>query len=602
MKDTCNIYQKRIKKYGEINLKQKKTADIISNMRLGLFLLSIAVSVILWWYEFYFIFAACLLCFLVVFIYLIFLHNKILESVKYSSLVKEVNEMSLKRIQGQWGSFEDTGEEFIDINHKFSHDLDIFGKGSVFQYINTTKTAMGRQKLKKALTEMPENLNVIKQRQSAITELSTKLKMRQRLAAEGFIVKSIQKTEPFVDWVYERTPFFLKKEVVIVFRILPFLTVTGCYLGFVARLINIFIPVALLAFNLILLRLYRKRRTEILNTAENYKDNLEVFYKMLGVIEKNKFSSELLAFLKERLYNKEGLSASMQLKKLFKIADSISSRHAPFYIFINLLVLWDYQTLISLESWKEKSGAYVKDWIDSIGEFEYMSSLAVLSHDNPEWVLPDLYNKTPEVLAVNMGHPLIPKNRVCNNLTIDQNSSVLLITGSNMSGKSTLLRTVGINLVLAYAGTPVCADKFNCSLMEIYTCMRVSDNLEKSISSFYAELLRIKSIVEAVEEGKQLIFLLDEIFKGTNSLDRHTGARFLIKKLIKSTCVGLVSTHDLELESMEKETFRKVKNYHFSEYYKNNEIYFDYKLKPGVCPTRNARYLMRLAGIEIDEV
>lgn len=602
MNDICMKYQKRIKKYEEINLKQKKTADKISNLRLGLFLLSIVASIILWSIEFYFVFAACILCFVVGFIYLITLHNKILERVKYSSLLKEVNQVSLKRIQGQWGSFEDTGEEFIDIDHGFSYDLDVFGKGSVFQYINTTKTVMGRQKLKKVLTEIPESLDAIKQRQSAITELSAKLKMRQRLAAEGFVSKSVKETEPFVDWVYERMPFFQKKEVVIAFRVLPVLTVAGCYLGFVARFINIFIPVALLAFNLILLRINRKRRAEILNMAENYKDDLQVFYKILEVIEKNKFSSGYLSGLKGKLYNKEGLSASKQLKNLFKIADSISSRHAPFYILIDMLVLWDYQTLISLEAWKEKSGAYVKDWLDTIGEFEYLSSLSVLGHDNPDWVVPNIYNKTPEITAVNMGHPLILGNRVCNNLTINQTSRVLLITGSNMSGKSTLLRTVGINLVLAYAGTPVCADKFSCSLMEIYTCMRVSDNLEKSISSFYAELIRIKSIVEAVEGGKQLIFLLDEIFKGTNSLDRHTGARFLIKKLIKSTCIGLVSTHDLELESMEKETSEKVKNYHFTEYYKNNEICFDYKLKPGVCPTRNARYLMRLAGIEIDEL
>jgi len=199
-----------------------------------------------------------------------------------------------------------------------------------------------------------------------------------------------------------------------------------------------------------------------------------------------------------------------------------------------------------------------------------------------------------------MGHPLLINTCVANSLKFEPPENILLITGSNMSGKSTLLRTVGINLVLAYAGGNVCAKTFKCSIMDIYTCMRVNDDLEKNISSFYAELLRIKMIVNAVEEGQTVFFLLDEIFKGTNSIDRHTGAKALIMKLSKAKVLGLVSTHDLELGDLEKES-NKVKNYHFQESYKDNEIYFDYKLRPGVSTTRNAAFLMKMAGIEFSE-
>lgn len=599
---TAQKYEKRKQRYSGLNLKQVKTADRISNIRLVVFVAGIIGLIFLYITKNYYLFSALFLVSLILFIYLIYIHDRVIKKIKYSSILTEINEVSKQRVQGQWSSFDDTGDEFSDNNHPYSYDLDIFGKGSVFQWTNTTKTSMGRQKLKKALSGTAESPERIKRLQDAITELSGKLKMRQRLIAEGLIVQSVQKTEPFLEWIDERTPFYLKKEVKVLLKALPLLTITSCYFGFMSHDIPGVIPVFLLAGQYILLRIGKKRRVRLFQMAEQYKDDIRIFDRMLRLLEKHKFSSEYLSGLKAKLYNQDDHSASRQIHQLFKIVDSISNRHASFYFLINLAILWDYQSLTALEAWKVRSGVYMKDWIDTLGEFEMLSSLAVLKHDHPDWVMPEVGAGVPEICVVNMGHPLIEQHRVCNDLAIKQSSMVLLITGSNMSGKSTLLRTVGINLVLAYAGAPVCASKFSCNMMEIYTCMRVSDNLGKSISSFYAELLRIKEIVTAVKEGKQLIFLLDEIFKGTNSLDRHTGAMHLIKKLIQSTCIGMVSTHDLELESLESETAGKVKNFHFTEYYENDEIHFDYKLKPGICPTRNARYLMKLAGIEFDEV
>ncbi|MBA8788538.1 MutS-related protein [Clostridium saccharobutylicum] len=189
---------------------------------------------------------------------------------------------------------------------------------------------------------------------------------------------------------------------------------------------------------------------------------------------------------------------------------------------------------------------------------------------------------------------------MCNNINVEDPYQIILITGSNMSGKSTFLRTIGINIVLAYAGAPVCADQFCCNIMELYTCMKISDNLGESISSFYAEILRIKNIVKASKNSENILFLLDEIFKGTNSIDRITGARILMRQLCRNGNLGFVSTHDLELSEMEKQMNSKIKNYHFSEYYIDNRINFDYKLKKGVSTTRNAIYLMKLAGIDIE--
>jgi DNA mismatch repair ATPase MutS len=321
---------------------------------------------------------------------------------------------------------------------------------------------------------------------------------------------------------------------------------------------------------------------------------------MMKRFEKHNFKSSHIKKIKDGIKNKKGLEVFKQIDKLSSIIDSISNRRNLFYAFFNILALWDFQNIIALERWKQKSGHLLKKWFDALGKIEALASLAVIRFENPEWVMPSICEENETILAAkDIGHPLLTGKRIYNDFTIDNKIKVLLITGSNMSGKSTLLRTAGINLVLAYAGAPVCARWFQASLMEINTCMRVSDNLGENISSFYAEILRIKKIVTEADTGRRVFFLLDEIFKGTNSLDRHTGAKVLINKLCLTNSIGLVSTHDLELCELEREN-DKIINYHFQEYYKDGRIYFDYKLRPGPSTTRNARYLMHLAGIDVD--
>jgi DNA mismatch repair ATPase MutS len=252
-----------------------------------------------------------------------------------------------------------------------------------------------------------------------------------------------------------------------------------------------------------------------------------------------------------------------------------------------------------LNRWKNNSGENLKQWLSVIGKLEALSSLAVINFDNPKWTTPQ-FTEGKVIKGEKLAHPLITNNRISNYIDINEYSPVLLITGSNMAGKSTYLRTVGINLLLAYTGASVCASSFTCPLLNIYSCMRISDDIDQNISSFYGEIIRIKKIIDAVKRNEKVFFLLDEIFKGTNSIDRHTGAISLVNKLEKVGAVGLVSTHDLELAELEKTSKGKIKNYHFEEYYKDNKIYFDYKLKKGVCTTRNASYLMKMAGLEVE--
>ena len=275
-------------------------------------------------------------------------------------------------------------------------------------------------------------------------------------------------------------------------------------------------------------------------------------------------------------------------------------RHSQLYLIINILLLWDYRCLAAIEKWRTDSGVYLEDWIAVLAELEALASLAIISYDHPDWTQPQLYNDQPRLFASQIGHPLLSEDRVSNDIGTMRKGQVYLITGSNMSGKSTLLRTVGINLVLAYAGAPVCAKEFHCSIFNIYTSMRIRDDLRSNISSFYAELLRIKKMIDAAKRGESVFFLLDEIFRGTNSRDRHAGARVLVKQLSDEGAVGFVSTHDVELGNLADEN-NKIKNYHFREEYIEGQLHFDYKLRSGISNTRNAVYLMKMAGITVPD-
>jgi len=529
-------------------------------------------------------------------------HNKVQQHQKYAAILEDMNDQALWRLDQRWYSFGDTGEEFKDEAHPFSSDLDIFGKSSLFQWINGCHTFLGRKGLAALLTSPPDSVTQIAKRQEAIAELATDLKWRQWLVAYGIrIGDKIQDPDSLVQWAQEWNPFFRIKAVIYSIQTLSVFTFALLALFFITHRIPFYLPFGAILLQYILLKIHAKQRKKVLNTVFYYRKNLELYQELLEHIEKKHFTTEFLSNLKTRLLNKQRKTAGIQLGRLVKIADQIGTREHALYGIFNTLTMWDYHCLIALESWKEKSGQNLGKWVETIGDFEALASLATLNYDHPDWATPQIIDGPPGYTAKGLGHPLLGVAiRKGNDLLIEDQTQVLLITGSNMSGKSTFLRTTGINLVLAYAGAPVCAKSLICSRMNIYSCMRVSDNLEKSISTFYAELLRIKMLVEATGDKKPTFFLLDEIFKGTNSRDRHTGAKVLIKKLIMNKAIGLVSTHDLELGELAQEC-KQVKNYHFQEFFREGQLCFDYNLRPGVSTTRNALYLMRAAGIDIDE-
>lgn len=600
MKGSKDQYEKRKKYYASQLEKLTRMINQLSNVRLVTFLAGCVLAVFLYMTQRSSLGLGMLIVTLVSFVGLVLWHQKLRSQQNYIRVLYENHDQALKRLEGHWKSFTDDGEDFKDPAHPYSEDLDLFGSGSLFQWINIAKTFKGREKLKEVLTEPPEGIGTIQKRQEAIMELARNLAWRQRFLAEARMTKRpLNSPKLIIEWAKTYDPTYLGSGVMIITRALPIITSAFLLFYLLTSRVSFWFPLTGLVIQSIIL-FVGKQRGKALNAVYTYKDNIKIYEKMLERFEKRTFQSDYLQALKKGLYDRDGKTAFEQIRKLSGLAELIANRGNAMFLMINILTLWDIQCMIALESWKEKSGRSLGRWVDTIAELEALSSLAIIHWDHPAWGFPEITAESSGIVAVKMGHPLL-ESSVCNDLSMEKGSGILLITGSNMSGKSTLLRTAGINLVLAYAGAPVCAHRFSCSMLQIYTCMRVSDNLGENISSFYAELLRIKQIVSASKTEGKIFFLLDEIFKGTNSQDRHAGAKVLIRQLSKVGAMGMVSTHDLELGDLERESGRRIRNYHFREYYKNDEIHFDYKLRSGISTTRNAMYLIKMAGIDVDD-
>ncbi len=532
---------------------------------------------------------------LIIFIKLVIYHRCLIEKNEKNELFILINNTGLKRISNKFNDFEDDGKEYLSDNHEFAQDLDIFGPNSLFQCINTTVTKGGRERLKDILLLKDEiNKDLIYERQEAVKELGEKGELRQNLFVEGKYRgnKDIDVNE-FIFWLRDNSKYNnIRIIIAVIFIIVTAICGFLCIIGVLPEsfiLLN-------LAVNFIAMKVLNRGMEYEMQILSRIKYSMETFSRILTLIDKEEFKCDYLRKLTQKIRDK---SASKEIKDLFKILDWIGdSQGNAYYLILNIILFLDVFLMKNIYKWKEKNKEYVEEWIKVISEIDALSSIANIPFDNEDYAYPHI-DENITVDGKNIGHPLIGHRCIKNNFSLKDNEKVALITGSNMSGKSTFLRTIGINLLLAYIGAPVCAEEFSCKIMKIYTCMRTKDNLEESISSFYAEILRIKQLINDCKNNNNVFFLLDEIFKGTNSADRYTGAEMLIKQLIKYGGIGFVSTHDFQLCHMEEEK-QEIVNYNFREYYEDNKIKFDYKIRRGPSTTRNAIHLMKLAGIEFE--
>lgn len=599
-----NTYTNRIKHYNKFSEKLQKYYAVISCLRGISFVLLIVTYLTGHHLEpsgFYF---SLSIIFLFIFITGIIVHNKLSPVIKKVKTLLTINQEGLLRIQNNWVDFPLTGDEFLDSSLPHLTDLNILGKNSLFQMIQLTATWHGAKRLAEWLS-FCKDYSAIPHRQKAVKEIRSRISMRQHFLMEGRILGKLIKPDRFLEWV--KRPSFLtnNKWVVVLQRILVLSTLflMGAYyfLG-----IPPFWLVGVLIQMIVFLVTLKKCRDHYMPALN--RDSVFLSYgKMFKLLEGETFETEYLKNMKSKLKINNQL-ISWQMKKLQSINSSLCLCYSLLYFPINILLLWDIHFLYKLEQWKEDMGSLIEPLFDVLGEMEALSSMAGFSHDNPKYVFPIIGHEEIPLLAEDMGHPLIPeRERVCNSFQIPSEGFLGLITGSNMSGKSTFIRTIGINLTLAFAGATVVAQKFIARPCVVMTCIGTQDSLSDHISHFYAEVKRIKTIFNAVypQGGQQpyipICYFIDEIFSGTNTKERFIASEGIILKLAESKSYGLLTTHDLELAVLESKS-HNINNYHFQDGIdENDKMYFSYQINNGVVRSTNALKILKIEGLDFCE-
>ncbi len=535
------------------------------------------------------------------FVYLILLkwHNQLKSQFSLQEMMATINAEELKRLSLELKNFDD-GHEFFNAQHPYHIDLDIFGKHSIFQLMNRTSTHYGRVLLARWLSTHAKK-EEINHRQEAVKELSEAIDFRQNFEALG---RNQGKQEPkaiedLMAWAKSEKQFKSLLVYKVLLLVMPMGMLTAVVLSY-WEIIQVGVPILLGFLHFALLATVFQPITAAQKATEKGLKSLSALKWQMQKVEKQTFKSALLNGLQMDLKH-DTESATEAIRKLESILLNLQNRKNMLYIIFNLLLLTDFYWYLKLAKWQSQNRLTLKKWFDIMGTFDALCSVAGFSYLNPEYAYPKITSKPYVLDADHLGHPLIAEHeRVTNAFDFSGKGAICLITGSNMSGKSTFLRTVGLNAVLALMGAPVCAKSLKISPLKVFTSMRSQDDLEESVSSFYAELKRLKSLIQQMDDEIPTLFMIDEVLKGTNSEDRHKGAKALMKQLHRAPSFGLLSTHDIVLSKMTIE-LPSVKNFSFNSTVTGDEIEFDYRLTSGICKGFNASKLMQLMGIEITE-
>lgn len=594
-----NYYDKRRQEFLVKQGASKKEANLYSIFRGIAFLLSVALLITYFQIQNngFLIFS---MCSGIGFYFLVLHHRKLESMVKYYGAIVEINLKEAKRQQLELSEFA-TGEEYLENDHPYQNDLDILGQSSLFQLINRCQIRESSERLSTWLSHPAEEATIL-DRQEAVKELaampewnqdfmatiklqlSEKEKRAPSVSHEHISAWTSKAIEPIRSHVWKWTAILLSI-VFMVAGVLVFMDQFPYQILYLPAILN----VIFLSFGL-------RRLKQIITGIDNSHYLIASYEKAISLLEKSDFSSKRLLLLRNNLL--DGSSpASKSIARLALLTNRIASRSNMLYALLDIPLLLDIHLLSDLFQWKKDHKDDIDVWFDTIHELECLISLGCFAHANPQYQFPKVSSKAFQFTAKDLGHPLIPeKESVANDYFIDGEGKTDIITGSNMSGKSTFQRTVGVNMVLAQSGAPVNASSLTMGTTAIFTSMRTRDNLAENTSSFYAELKRIRQLLDTIEQNTSTFFLLDEILKGTNSEDRHRGAIALVKKLTKKKAFGMISTHDLTLSNLEQSE-KNVRNYSFNSSIEGDEILFDYQLTPGPCRSFNASKLMEKMGI-----
>lgn len=572
----------------------------ISSIRILLFVAAIA-GVIYFWDAGWMAIAACTVATMLPFLVLVKHHNRLFYKKEYLEKKIEINQQELRGMDYDVSAF-DSGEEFIDPAHLYTYDLDVFGDRSLFQTINRTSTGLGKNQLAAWLSNHLQSKEEIEQRQSAVAELAPEFKFRQKFRILGLLHKgkAADKKE-IIDWALSPSYYRSKR----LLRLLPGLVLATNIVLAVLAVLNVvtFSVVGIVFTGFFLAGLgFSKGITKVQTLYGKKMQILGTYAKLIQLIEDKEVETPVLKEVKALLGSNKK-AASQAVKRLSDLMNALDRRNNMLMLFVlNGLKFWELEQIMKIEAWKEECSSNLPQWLDAIERMDALCSLATFAYNNPDFVQPQIADKPFSLEAKQLGHPLMNRAKcVRNDVEMTKRPYFIIITGANMAGKSTYLRTIGINYLLACIGAPVFARQMSLYPATLITSLRTSDSLTDNESYFFAELKRLKLIIDKLNAGQELFIILDEILKGTNSIDKQKGSIALITQFMQLQANGIIATHDLLLGKLVDEFPHDISNYRFEADITNNELTFSYKLRPGVAQNMNACFLMKKMGIAVAE-
>ena len=603
--DPRAVYEQRLDQRRATLADEERRDSTVSNWRLAVFLSAVVLAVFVFVLDW--LHPAWLGVPLAAFGVLVVLHDRVVRRRDLAQDAVKYYEHALSRLDNSWIGNGNQTADFVGEDHPYAADLDLFGEGSLFELLCTARTRAGEQTLARWLTE-PAPFEEVRQRQEAVEDLRLRLDLREDLALLGGGVRSEVSPETLAQWG-TAAPVFSPDRVVFI-RLAAWILGVITPTALLAWGISTFVPSFPLAVSIVpflglalvewlIYKLYNKQVQQVMLTTDRPERDLRVLAVVLARLESESFSAPRLTALQEEL-RVEGQTAAQAIERLARLVMWLDSQRNAFFAPLGLMLMWGIHFTLRIEDWRRQAGGKIPGWLDAVSELEALCSLAGYAYDHPRDPFPELADKGPVLVAEGLGHPLLrDEDCVRNSLALGRGEvQILIVSGSNMSGKTTLMRFVGVNAVLAQAGAPVRATSLRLSPLSIGATIRIQDSLLAGRSRFYEEIKRLKQLMSLAEQDRPLLFLMDEVLHGTNSHDRRIGAAALLRQFLDAGALGLVTTHDLALAETE-EGLEQIRNMHFVDHVKDGELIFDYKLRPGVVQRSNAIELMRAVGLDV---
>lgn len=589
-----------------------KQSNRIGWLRVAIFFTGTLLSIVAYFLQGWWLLLICLVITLIIFNIVAYIHARINRSITRHKIWLHIKSTHVARMKLDWSEIPVAQSSEPQTDHPFAVDLDITGKHSLHRLVNTAISSEGSQRLQDWLLNPIPDLQIIHKRQALVQELTPLTIFRDKLLMKSMLASKNSagawEGKKLLNWLNEQATSKSLLPLLCVSLFLSVITITS----FVLNILNL-IPqywVMILLLTILFLFVTKNQRGDLFEDAYHLRDSFAQLSLIFEYLETYRYGKNRnLQALCEPFYRDRERRPSSLLKKISRVASAATlQKNLLLWIIINVLVPWDFFLAYRFQHYKAQVVTHLPVWLDIWLELEALNSLANFAYLNPEYVLPEIVpcvnqdNLNAPFRACDLGHPLIPKQqKVVNDFTLHKLGEIDIITGSNMSGKSTFLRTLGMNLCLAYAGGPVNASLFQTSLFRVFTCIRINDSVTEGYSYFLAEVKRLKALLTAVESSDNMpvFFLIDEIFKGTNNRERRIGSEAYISALVGHNCLGVISTHDLDLVAL-ADKFSAIRNYHFKEDVINGEMVFDYILRAGPSPTTNALKIMQMEGLPVD--